>query len=172
LLVPGGVDNTLETAFSKVESGLRKTLIALENAAKQPKVILPQPVYENMCWYCSFLFGIAPYAKPGAVISFLYQLNMELEKGWDLLLKELRFSDETISELKRQHAAGRRVIVESVNLLQLLYRWHFARNYQFNYLQFLRTKWVAGRSPIEFPMSDVDRFPTASYPLEQDIHGQ
>ena len=36
LLVSGVADNTLEEAFSKVESGLRKTFKALEDAARKP----------------------------------------------------------------------------------------------------------------------------------------
>lgn len=159
LLVSGVADNTLEAAFSKVESELRNTLTALEDASKQSRSELPGDVYTNLCWYCSFLFGVAPYSKPGAVVSFIIQLNMELEKGWNSLLKELDILEATIVELKRQHAAGYRIIVESENLLQILYRFQFRRNYQLNYLGFKNTKWTVCRSPIEIPMSDVGLVP-------------
>lgn len=159
LLVSGEADNTLEAAFSKVESGLRNTLRALEDAVKSPLTELPPAVYENMCWYCSFLKGIAPYSKPGSVVSFIIQLNLELENGSNSLIRELSVPEETIRELQRHFAMGRRVIVESENLLQLLYRFQFTRNYHCNFSQFLSTKWAVSNSPIELPMSDVGLVP-------------
>lgn len=159
LLVSGEADNTLEAAFSKVESGLRNTFRALEDAVKRPVTELPQPVYSNLCWYCSFLKGVARYSKPGAVVSFTIQLNMELENGNDSLLRDLKIPEHAARELRRQSAMGRKVIIESENLLQLLYRFQFARNYQCDYSQFLSTKWAVSNSPIEFPMSDVGLVP-------------
>jgi Protein of unknown function (DUF4238) len=159
LLVAGTTDNTLEAAFSKVESGLPNTLRALEKASKRSRSELPGAQYDNLCWYCSFLSGVAPQAKPGAVVSFIYQLNMELEKGWNSLFKELDVPEATITELRRYHSAGYKVIVESENLLQLLFRIQFTRNLRFDYSQFLSTKWIVCRSPIEIPMSDVGLVP-------------
>jgi hypothetical protein len=159
LLVSGEADNTLEAAFSKVESGLRNTFRALEDAVKMPLTELPQAVYENMCWYCSFLKGIAPYSKPGAVVSFIIQLNMELESGSNSLLRDLNVPEETVRELRRQCAMGRKVIIESENLLQLFFRFHFGRNYGCDYSQFLSTKWAVSSSPIELAMSDVGLVP-------------
>lgn len=54
---------------------------------------------------------------------------------------------------------GRKVIIESENLPQLLYRFQFARNYQFDYKQFLSTNWSVLNSPIALPMSDVGLVP-------------
>ncbi len=159
LLVSGEADNTLEAAFSKVESGLRNTFKALEDAVNRPLTELPQPVYENMCWYFSFLKGIAPYSKPGAVVSFLMQLNMELENGSSSLLRDLGVPEDIVRDLRQQCAMGRKVIIESENLLQLLYRFQFARNYQCDYSQFLSTKWVVFNSPLELPMSDIGLVP-------------
>lgn len=159
LLVSGEADNTLEAAFSKVESGLRNTFKALEDAVKRPRTELPQPLYANMCWYCAFLKGIAPYSKPGAVVSFIIQLNMELENGNYSLLRDLNVPGETIYELRQHTARGHKVIIESENLLQLLYRFQFARNYQCDYGQFASTKWAVYQSPIELPMSDVGLVP-------------
>lgn len=159
LLVSGEPDNTLEAAFSKIESGLPKTLMALEAAVKRPMTELPQAIYENMCWYCAFLKGMAPYSKPGAVVSFIIQLNMELESGSISLLRELNIPERTINELRRQIAMGRKVIVESKNLLQLLYRFQFRRSHGIDYNQFLSTKWTVSRSPIELSMSDVGLVP-------------
>jgi hypothetical protein len=159
LLVSGEADNTLEEAFSKVESGLRRTFRALEEASKKPLTELPQGLYENMCWYCSFLKGIAPYSKPGAVVAFLFQLNMELATGSSSLLRDLSVPEETIGELGLQCAMGRKVIIEAENLLQLLYRFQFRRNYGCDYSQFFSTKWTVSNSPIELPMSDVGLVP-------------
>jgi len=157
LTVSGETDNSLEAAFSKIESGLRNSLRALEAAANSQITELPPAVYENICWYCSFLKGVAPYSKPGSVASFLIQLNMELETGMRGLIYELKVPEETISELQRQHSMGRRVIVESNNLLQLLYRFQFARNYGLNFSLFLSTNWTISSSAIELPIG-VDPF--------------
>ncbi|HNQ74638.1 MAG TPA: DUF4238 domain-containing protein [Verrucomicrobiota bacterium] len=159
LLVSGAADNTLESAFSKVESGLRNTFRALEDAATRPMTKLPQSIYSNLCWYCSFLKGVAPYSKPGAVVSFTIQLNMELENGSNSLFRDLSIPEETVRELRRQCSLGRKVIIKSEKLLQLLYRFQFARNYQCDYSQFLSTKWAVASSSIEFPMSDVGLVP-------------
>lgn len=159
LMVSGEADNTLEAAFSKIESGLRTTFRALEDATKRPLTELSQAVYENMCWYCSFLKGIAPYSKPGAVVAFLMQMNMELENGSNFLLRDLDIPEATVRQLRQQTAMGRKVIVESENLLQLLYRFQFRRNYVCNYSQFLHTKWAVCSSPIELAMSDVGLVP-------------
>ena len=159
LLVSGEADNTLEAAFSKVESGLRRTFRALDDAATKSLTELPQAVYENMCWYCSFLKGIAPYSKPGAVVSFIIQLNMELENGSNSLLQDLNIPEETIYELRQQCAMGRKVIINSDNLLQLLFRYQFRRNYGFGYSQFLSSEWTVSSSPIELAMSDVGLVP-------------
>jgi hypothetical protein len=125
LLLSGDPDNTLEAAFSKIESRLPKTLMALEDAVKRPQTNLPQDIYENMCWYCAFLKGIAPSSKPGAVVSFIIQLNMELEHSSFSLFRDLNVPRETIRELQREIAAGRKVIIESENLIQLSIAFNF-----------------------------------------------
>jgi hypothetical protein len=159
LLAGDEADNTLEEAFSKVESGLKDTLSALEEAVNKPRSELPQAFYENLCWYCSFLKGISPIAKPGAVVAFIFQLNMEIEGGGGSLLRDLSLPEEVISRFRNECAAGRKVIVESKNLLQLLYRFQFRRQYGFRYTDFLWTKWIVSKSPIELPMSDVGLIP-------------
>jgi hypothetical protein len=159
LLVSGEVDNTLEAAFSKVESGLRKTFKALEEAARKPSTHLAPAIYENMCWYCAFLKGVALFSKPGAVVSFVFQINWELENGKHDLLRQLNISKEIIDAWRRECALGRKVIIESENGLQLLYRFQFRRTYALDYGQFLSTNWSISNSPIELPMSDVGLVP-------------
>lgn len=159
LLVSDAVDNSLETTFSKVESGLRNTFKALEGAANRQRTVLPQKLYENLCWYCAFLKGIAPYSKPGAVVSFIFQLNMELGGDKDSLLRLLNIPQETVLELRQHVTNGRKIIILSDNLLQLLYRFQFSRTYQFDYIQFLNTKWAVCKSPVDLPMSDVGLVP-------------
>jgi hypothetical protein len=159
LLVSGQVDNTLEEAFSKVESGLRKTFKALEEAATKPSTELPTAIYENMCWYCAFLKGIALFSKAGAVVSFLHQINLELKDGRFDLLRQLKLSKEIIDIWRREHASGHRIIIESANGWQALYRFQFRRTYALDFSQFLSTKWVISNSPIELPISDVGLVP-------------
>jgi hypothetical protein len=159
LLVAGQVDNTLEDSFSKIESDVRKTFKCLEEAAEKPSTQLEAAVYANMCWYCTFLKLIAPVSKPGAVVSFVMQLNMELENGHNSLLRELNVPEATADAWRKEVANGRRVIFEADNALQLLYRFQFQRCYQGDFSLFHSAKWTISKSPIELPISDVGLIP-------------
>jgi hypothetical protein len=159
LLVSGQTDNTLEEAFSKVESGLRKTFKTLEEAASEPSTQLAPAIYENMCLYCAFLKGVALCSKPGAVVGLVVQINWELENGKHDLLRHFDIPKDIIDTWRRECALGRKVIIESENGLQLLYRFQFRRTYALDYSQFLHTKWTVSNSPIELPMSDVGLVP-------------
>ena len=67
ILESGQTDNTIEKAFSKVETNLPKTFRALEKVAALSTAELPADAYENMCKYCAFLKLTSPVAKAGAV---------------------------------------------------------------------------------------------------------
>ena len=159
LLVSGQADNTLEEAFSKVESGLPRTFRALEEAARKPSTQLSPAIYENMCWYCAFLKGVALLSKPGAVVGLVFQINWELENGKHDLLCDLTIPDEIVEDWRRECALGHKVIIESENSLQLFYRFQFRRTYALDYSQFLNTNWTVSNSPIELPMSDIGLVP-------------
>ena len=120
---------------------------------------MPPAIYDNMCWYCAFLKGVALFSKPGAVVSLVFQINWELENGKHDLLRHLEIPKETIDAWRGECALGRKVIIESENGLQLLYRFQFLRTYALDYSQFLSTKWTISNSPIELPMSDVGLVP-------------
>ena len=81
LLVGGNMNNTIEDSFSKVETNLPETFKALQIAANHQTMDLPKEIYENLCRYCTFLLGTSLFAKPGAVVTFLTQINLELERG-------------------------------------------------------------------------------------------
>lgn len=159
LLVGGDTDNSLEVAFSKIESGLRKTLNALDHAASKGATELPRAALENLSWYCAFLKLVSPISKPGAVVSFLIQINWEFEQGRYDLLRDLNVPEAMVESWRAESRAGRKLIVDSSNLLQLLYRFQFRRNYNFDYQQFLLTRWVLSTCPHELPMSDVGIVP-------------
>jgi hypothetical protein len=157
LLVDGKVDNTLEAAFSKVETPLPKVFKALEEAANHASTELPSAIYENLCWYCAFLWRISPFAKAAAPANFVVQINMDLEKGNARTLREvLNIPDDQIAGLLKTHAAGRRFIIDSENFLQLVYRIQFQRHYQLDYSMFRHNAaWSICHSPIELPISDI-----------------
>jgi hypothetical protein len=155
VLQEGDVNDAIENSFSKVESNLPKTLKALERAAKKSSTELPKEIYENLCLYCAFLKRTSLFAKPGAVVSFLAQLNMELEKGEFYLFRELKVPDEIVAELRKNYALGGRVIIESDNIVQLVYRIQFGRLLNLNYWEFLNCDWTISNSPVELPMSDM-----------------
>ncbi|HEX3890765.1 MAG TPA: DUF4238 domain-containing protein [Verrucomicrobiae bacterium] len=157
LLIDGQVDNTLEQAFSKVETHLPKTLEALEKAADNASTELPAEIFENLCWYCAFIKRISLFAKAAAPADFVIQLDKELEQGTPRTLYEvLNFPEEIVQFYRREHALGRRVIIYSYNFLQTVYRIQFRRKYALDYSTFRHnTIWTVCKSPIELPVADV-----------------
>jgi hypothetical protein len=155
LLVSGDVNNAIEDSFSKVESILPKTIKALESAVNRSSTELDKSTYENLCRYCAFLKRTSLFAKPGAVVSFLAQINMELEKGEYYLLRELKVPDQVIAQFREGYSQGGRIIIESENVLQLVYRLQFERLLQLNFIEFLNCDWTISNSPVELPMSDI-----------------
>ncbi len=152
-------DHTLEEALSKIESRLPKTFKALERAAEGGPMELPEKVYDNLCWYCAFLKLCSLPSKASAVVNFVYQLNFELQSGHHSLLRELEIPEEVINSWKAACAAGYRVIVDSQNVLQLIYRNQFLRVYAGEFGMFRDTQWAVSKSPIELPVSDVGLVP-------------
>jgi hypothetical protein len=157
LLVDGQVDNTLEQAFSKVETHLPKTLEALEVAANKPSTELSSGIYENLCWYCAFLKRISPYAKAAAPADFVVQIDQELKNGRvDTLRDVLNFPETIIQHFQKQYALGHQIIIDSENFLQLVYRIQFRLGYARDYSMFrYNTKWTICNSQIELPLSDM-----------------
>jgi hypothetical protein len=157
LQVFGQVDHTLEQAFSKVESPLPITFAALEKAADNPTTELTADIYENLCWYCAFLWRVSPFAKMAAPVEFVVQLNMDLENNRLDTLREVLGYPERICQFYRcQRAMGYKVIINSQNFLQLIYRIQFRLKYGDDYTKFRYfTKWTICRSPIDLPIADV-----------------
>ena len=156
LLLSSDVNNAIEQSFSKVESRLPKTFNALERARAKSSTELQKSIYENWCLYCAFLKRTSLFAKPGAVVSFLVQLNMELEKGSYYLFRELNTPDDVISKFREGYASGGRLVIESENVIQLVYRIQFARMLKkLDLWEFVNCEWTISESSIELPMSDI-----------------
>jgi hypothetical protein len=88
-------------------------------------------------------------------VSFLAQINMELEKGEYFLFRELKTPDDVIAKFREGYFQGGRVIIESENVLQLVYRLQFERLLQLNFIEFLNCDWTISISPVDLPMSDI-----------------
>lgn len=159
VLEGGQSDNTIEGIFSGVESKLQKTFRALEEASNRPVTELPRDTYENMCRYCALLKLLAPYSKPGAVVSFVMQINMELESGQYSLIRELELPEREINALRMEHAAGRRVIIDAENALQTFYRYQLQRCYNLDYSLLARAEWTVSISALEMPLPDIGLVP-------------
>lgn len=153
LLVSRKPDNALDASLWAVENDLPKTFKALEEAAKKPLTELPPAIYENICKYCAFLNLIALHSKPGAVASFVIQINMELEKGEYYLLRNL--PKQKLDGWRKECALGGKLIVESENVLQSLYRFQFDRSFDDDCRWFLNSEWTISNSPVELPLSDI-----------------
>lgn len=155
----GQIDNTLEQAFSKIESRLPQTLKALEKIADGGPNELATPSYDNMCWYCAFLKLSSLPAKAAAVVNFVMQLNLEVQIGQRVLLQELQIPEDVIARWRKESAAGQKIIIDSKNVLQLIYRNQFLRSYANEFVIFRDTQWVVSTSPIKLPMSDIGLIP-------------
>lgn len=163
-------ENKLESEFSAVESRLPKLFIILEDAAKNPTTELAEGIYNDLCKYCAFLKLTAPHAKPGAVAAFLFQLNWELERQEKSLLRDLQIPEETIAAWSNEYKSGKRVVIESDNALQLLYRFQFNRLYHFNVGDLKAAHWTIFNSPIELPISDVGLVPIGLADLRVNVY--
>ena len=123
-----------------------------------------------MCKYCALLKLTAPYSKPGAVVSFVIQVNMELEKGGNFLSRDLRLSKHQIDFLRKEYALGRRVIIDSENALQSFYNFQFQRNRDPDYDLFLKAHWTVFNCPIELPISDIGLVPIGFPDLKLTVY--
>ena len=159
ILESGQTDQTIEKSFSKVESNLPKVFRALEQIAPDSTANLPAELYESMCRYCAFLKLTSPVAKAGAVVSFVIQLNWELQKGESYLLRDLKIPGEVIVSWRREVALGRHVIIENENPLQVLFRFQFQQSFALECGLFRNTQWTICISPIDMPMSDIGLVP-------------
>jgi hypothetical protein len=157
LLANGQVDNTLEREFGKVETKFPETLANLDDAAKKLQVTLTSEIYTNLCWYCAFLWRISPFAKAKAPVDFVMQLNQDLENGRsDLLRQVVGLSENDIKAIQKAHAEGKKLIIDSKDLLQLIYRVQFVLRCKEDFVLFRHyTKWAVWNSPIELPISDM-----------------
>jgi hypothetical protein len=157
LLANGLVDNTLEIEFGKVEKRFPETLAALDGAAKKPQTTIPLDVFTNLCWYCAFLWRISPFAKAKAPIDFVMQMNKDLEHGRsDLLRQVVGLSENDIKAIQKAHAEGKKLIIDSQDFLQLIFRVQFVLRCKEDFVLFRHyTKWAVWNSPIELPISDI-----------------
>jgi hypothetical protein len=167
LVVPGEkTNNSLEASISRVESKLPKTFKALEHAAQFDTMELPAAIYQNLREYCAFLKLSSLFSKASAVVSFLHQINMELERGEYFLWRELQIPQSIIDGFRLEYANNGRVIIETENALQLVYRLQFERLLQTNIWEFSRTDWAICSSQIDLPMSDAGIVPINLEKLE------
>jgi hypothetical protein len=92
-------------------------------------------------------------------VSFVIQLNWELEKGQTSLLRDLELSEPVIDTLRKECAVGHKVIIEAENPLQLLFKFQFQQSFALEYSMFRSTQWAVCISPIELPVSDIGLVP-------------
>jgi hypothetical protein len=71
------------------------------------------------------------------------------------LLRELNVPDEAVSQFRQGYKQGGRIIVQSENVTQLIYRLQFERCMDINYAEFHNCEWIISKSPVDLPMSDI-----------------
>jgi len=67
----------------------------------------------------------------------------------------LKTPDEVIAKFREGYFQGGRIIIESENVLQLVYRLQFERLLNLNFAEFLNCEWTISNSPVELPMPDI-----------------
>ena len=168
LLSNGAIDNTLETAFGKLETLMPKALAALDDAATREKTALSVKLYSAFCWYLAFLHCLSPFFKAKSPEDFLHDLHVQMINRNGDLLDAIKFTKQEIEQYRASILNGDKIVIDSQHCLQFLHRVQFNRvckavfYYQFRYV----TTWHICRSPIDLPLCDVAITPI----LARDIH--
>lgn len=157
LLIEGqSVDNSLEKAFNKAENELQNIFPVLDDAATRPETKVPNEVFNNLCFYLSYLWYLSPFAKAKAPADTVMELDKNLENGNWQYLSFTGISDETAKGMLEKHKQGAKWILKGENYLQFLFRVRIFKGFQ-NQAEWFRyeTKWTVYNSPIELPISDI-----------------
>jgi hypothetical protein len=156
LLAYGETDNSLEASFAKIESAFPLTLKALDDAATRSISVLPVNLYENLFWYCAYVWRISPFAKAKAPGEFVMQLDSDLKNQKTNLLQAIGIPEGDINTIQQLHANGVKFILRGDDYLQVVYRIQFVRRCREDYWWFRHfAKWTICNSPIELPISDI-----------------
>jgi hypothetical protein len=128
---------------------------------------LPTEAFDNLMWYCAYLWRMSPFAKAAAPVEFVRQLDLDLDKGDTEILSAVGIQQSDIREIQSLHARGVKFVINATDYLQLVYRIQFVRKckYDFRDLRYF-PKWTLYRSPIELPLSDVAFFKFFDRPSE------
>jgi len=150
------VDNSLEKSFNNLENELRVILPILDDATTRTATPVDEGIFNNLCFYCAYLWYLSPFAKAKAPANFVMQVDLCLKHGNTNFLRAINLSDERIKTMQQQYADGYRFILQGENYLQYAFRGEFVRNCRdkaamFRYL----TKWTVYNSPIELPIADI-----------------
>lgn len=160
VLASGVLDNSLETTFHKLENKFNSIMLVLDDiATRQGTHTLPVEVFENLFWYCAFLWRMSPFCKAVAPCEFVLQLDRELEHGRGESLRLLGIQEDNIQQIILFHASGKKMILRGDDYEQVMYRIQFARKFRGDYQMFRHfVKWTVYNSPIELPISDIAFF--------------
>ena len=150
------VDHTLEESFGKVESKLHDVFPVLDNAAESETTMVPEPIYDTLCWYCAHLWHLSPFAKAKAPANFVMQLNMDLKHGNLRPLQEFGVTAWDTCQILAMHMNGHRFILYGDDFHQWAFRVQCVKGIADRFMMFKHNvKWTVYNSPIELPISDV-----------------
>jgi hypothetical protein len=150
------VDNSLEQSFGKIESQLQSTFTALDEAATKKALAVTTDIYENLCWYCAYLYHLSPFSKANSPAEYTITLDMDLERGNVNHLLDLKVTRRDITTIQKRHFKGDKFVIKGDNFLQWAFRTQFVRNAKWKAGLFRHnTKWTVYNSPLELPISDI-----------------
>jgi hypothetical protein len=156
LLAYGEKDDSLEQSFKTIEDTFPVTLNALENAANTSSSVLTPNVYDNLSWYCAFLWRISPFAKAKAPVDFVKQLDVELHNNKSELLEGVGIKESVTKTIQQLHKKGFKVILRGEDYLQVVWRIQCVRQCREDYCWFRHfVRWTVCKTPVELPISDI-----------------
>jgi hypothetical protein len=148
--------DSLETSFGNLENQLQFILPALDGAAERAETKFPEDVYHNLCFYCSYLWYLSPFAKAKAPANLVLDLESNLRDGNLHCLQQRGWPEDDIRSMKAQYDMGYHFILQGENYLQFVFRDQFVRKCQCQAAIFrYKTKWTVYNSHAELPISDI-----------------
>lgn len=170
VIINGVHDDSLEESFTRLEDKLPEVLKALDTVANGGSTRLEEAVYNNLMWYCAYLWNMSPFAKATAPMHFLLQLDSDLKFGRTDLLKAMAIPERDFKSILDLHSKGQKFILQGGDYLQVIFRIVFNNKCPWEFDALSRIKWKVYHSPIEVPVPDVVFLKFYDKPQQAHVH--
>jgi hypothetical protein len=161
-------DRNVDKFFSVVENNITEILATLDSVEGRKFIETTPQAYNNLCWYCAFLYTLSPLYKAACPLVFLTNLNQEIAAGGGKLIDNYMLMQPTALRcFQKGIAMGRKIVFTSENYLNLVHRVQLHRECQ-GFAALLRksAKFSVLESHINLPLSDSTFVGVKSSPTE------